>query len=56
MQGIEAKDLLRGLLQECPACAAYYYDNVAVITAEGELTEEQAEAILIDLFERHEAH
>jgi hypothetical protein len=51
------RNLLFALLQECETCDDVFKDNVALIAGDnGELTDEQIEAVLIHLADLHRAH
>ena len=51
------RNLLTNLLNECKHCSAHFYANVAMITDEnGALSDDQVEAILVDLLRLHDVH
>lgn len=57
MRGIDMRTLLLNFLAECSACSRVFYDNVPLIADDyGELTDEQVEAVFIDLCDRHQGH
>lgn len=55
---IDPRTLLRRLLDECKDCKKRFDDNAALLVANDEevLTEDQVEAILIDLSDDHRKH
>lgn len=51
------RELLKNLLFECQDCASIYYDNVALIAEENAvLTDDQIEAVLVELSKKHKQH
>ena len=55
MQGIDVGLLLRRFLDECDKCRQHFDENVALI-CDGPLSEEQVEAVIIMLNEKHGEH
>lgn len=57
MPVIEVKRLLARLLDECSLCMKAFVENVALIVDDnGQLTEEQTEAIFVSMYETHQDH
>lgn len=52
-----SRKVLQNLLVECVKCAEEFYDNAALIMDDnGDLTDEQVEAVMVHLHEKHVYH